>query len=342
MKTSHFSSMAQATQMGGAKIMRSLRKGFTLVELLVAMMITATLVILIMQMTNKGLEIFKVVSDEVATSSQARVAMRAMTSDIESMQMRLGDNKYQWFLARSDQRASDALQGMKVPYSAQCIFFTSAFDRNPAVGSSEQLRDNYRNARAYNEDTQGDVNAVSYTLLFRDQILNIPGVAKGERGTFPLFSLYRQLISARDAHEELLGREDLESAYVPFETEESRSFLCENIVEMNFIFVVKYAPEISDTEVSRTSYDEIVVPVVGPKVDQTKLEVYGDRVVYNGRNYEGGFIAAVDISVTVVTEEGMNLINQVRLGMRKAPSVNEFFTKYTQTYARKISPPMAY
>ncbi len=320
----------------------ALRRGFTLLELLVAMVITSMLVLIIMQMTSKGLEIWKTVTDEVATSSRARVALRTIANDFESIQMRLGDNKYEWFFAKGDNEASNALKGMKIPYTTRCVFFTSAFDRNPAVGSSDSLRSNYRSARAHNADTQGDVNAVGYRLLYRDQILNVPASSRkgSSQGAFPLFSLYRQLISPRDAYEKIMAKESLEAAYIPFERDDKKNFICENNIEFNLVLTIAYASGKSGNS-NRTYYEHVTVPVISSKTSQSSIRIFGDRIEVGGKSLENAHIASANVSVTVVTEEGMNVINQIRLGRRPAEKIDTFLQKYTRTYARRIAPPMA-
>ncbi len=320
----------------------TIRRGFTLLELLVAMVITSMLVLIIMQLTSKGLEIWKTVTDEVNTSSRARIALRTVANDIESMQIRLGDNQNQWFFAKGDSKVSTALKGMRIPMSTQCVFFTSAFDRNPAVGSSDSLRANYRTARAHNTDTQGDVNAVGYRLLFRDQILNIPGSnARKSQAIYPLYSLYRQLISPREAHEKMLGKENLEAAYAHFEQDDEKNFLCENIIEFNLILTISYASGSANSQ-GRANFETITIPVISTKSSRSDVEIYGDRIEVRNKELPNGHITAANISVTVVTEEGMSVINQVRLGRRPAPKLDEFFRRYTRTYARRVSPPASF
>ncbi len=315
------------------------RRGFTLVELLVAMAITALLVLVIMQLILQGLNIWKDTTEEVETRSRARAALITMGHDFESMQIRMGDNKYQWFFAKSDNSASGAIKKIKIPRSTQCVFFASALDRSPSVGSDDNIRSNYRTARAHNADTQGDVNAVGYRLLYRDQILNIDGKSGSETGAFPLFSLYRHLVSPRKAYQDLLGKENLEQAYVPFEQKDEENFLCENIIEMNLVLSIDYANTEAQAEDSRVEYEQVLVPIINSRGKGKDVAVYGDRIEVAGTKYEGARIVSVNISVTVVTEEGMNLIDQVRKGRRKAPKPAEFFREYTRSYSTRVSPP---
>ncbi len=319
-----------------------LRRGFTLIELLVAMTITAMLVYIIMQMTSQGIDIWKSVNQDVETSSRARVAMRAIANDFESMQIRHDDNDYQWFYSKTENVEGGGPKGLKIPKSAQMVFFTSAIDRNPAVSSSESLRESYREARNHNIDTQGDINAVGYRLMFRDQILNIDGKDKNAKGSFPLFALYRQLVPPRKAFDDLLGQTNLEQAYVSYEQDDQNYFLCENIIEMSLILDIQSAQEQSSAKDARPSYETISVPIIGSNSNNAKVAIFGDRIEINATKYENARVVSANISVTVVTEEGMHLINQVHHGRRIAPKPAEFFQRYTRSFAHRVSLPSSF
>ena len=214
--------------------------GFTLVELIVAMAITAGLVWVIMQLTNQGVSLWQKVQEDVSTSTSGRVALQTMAHDLESFQMK-GNNKYEWLFAKTEQehRGGAVPKGLQIPRSVQFVFFACAPDRNPAVSSSTSLRNNYREARAHNMDTQGDVNAVGYRLMYRDQVLNLDASDK-EKGIFPIFSLYRLVVPPRESYDRLMGQDSLQAAYVPFERQEMDNFLCENIVELSLMFNIEY------------------------------------------------------------------------------------------------------
>ena len=183
---------------------RTFFRGFTLIELMTAMAITGMLVVVIMQLTNQSIDLWRAVSEDVSTSSRSRVALQTIRRDFESFQMRGYDNKYQWLFAKADSSMDNVPKGLQVPRSAQCVFFACAPDRNPSVSSSTSLRKNYREARAHNRETQGDVSAIGYRLMFRDQILNLPGTDGESKGVYPLFSLYRQVVQPRSTFEQLL------------------------------------------------------------------------------------------------------------------------------------------
>ena len=276
----------------------------------------------------------------MSTSTRARAALQALSRDFESFQMRGYDNKYQWLFAKADESMDNVPKGLKIPRSAQCVFFACAPDRNPSVSSSTSLRQNYRQARAHNRDTQGDVNAIGYRLMFRDQILNMPGADGTDKGVYPLFSLYRQVVPPRPTFEQLLGKDNLESAYVRFEQDDEKNFLCENILELNITFTIRYASSQADAEEGRVDYEVVSVPIVASHRRTNKVAVYGDRIVAGGTTYENARIDSAMVSITVLTEEGASLVEQIRQGRRRAPKkMADFFAKYTRSYSRLVSLP---
>lgn len=315
------------------------RGGFTLIELITAMAITSILVLVIMQLTNQGIDLWNNVREDVSTTSRSRVALQVMSHDFESFQMRAGNNRYEWMFAKDSDELAGAPKGLKIPRSVQCVFFACAPDRNPSVSSSTSLRSNYREARAHNRDTQGDVSAIGYRLMYRDQILNLPGSDGEDAGAFPLFSLYRQVVSPRDSFEQLMGRDSLEAAYGSFEQEDEKKFLCENIIEMNLSMTIRYSDETADAESGRVGYRSLTVPVISSGSKRSKINVYGDRIEVNGATYRNARIAMVSISMTVLTEEGVGVVNQMRTGRRRAMKQAEFFARYTKSFSHLVALP---
>lgn len=311
-----------------------LRRGFTLVELMTAMAITAILVTIIMELTNQGVDLWKSIREDVSTTTRARTALQTMSRDFESFQMRAGDNKYEWMFAKADKALSGVPKGVEIPRSAHCVFFACAPDRNPSVSSSVSLRSNYRESRAHNRETQGDVNAIGYRLMYRDQILNLPGNNKSDTGAYPLFSLYRQVVSPRNSYETLLGTDNLSGAYDAYKQNDEKNFLCENILEMSMVVTVRYPSGGNDKS---ASYQVTSVPVITSSGKGHQVDVYGDRIEVDGNGYPNARITSANISITVVTEEGMSIIEQVRRGRRRMPS--DFFARYTRSFARMVSVP---
>ena len=317
-----------------------IRRGFTLIELMTAMAITAILVLVIMQMTTKGIDIWRLVQEDISTASRARIAMDCVSHDFEAMQWRIGDNRYEWLFARAAKDLKGVDKDMKIPRSAQCVFFTSPIDRNPTVSSDESMRRSYRDTRAHNSETQGDVLCVGYRLLYRDQVLNLPADKNSrDEQSFPRFSLYRHLVTPRTTFERLLGVLNLKTAYGPYESEDEQHFLCEDILEFNVTFTIRHSVGKGDPVRGYPNYETTVVPVISSTGKEKEIEVYGDRIEVDGKVLYNPRIDSVNIAMTVLTEEGANIMEQVRQKRRRAPKAADFFHRYTRSFSTTVMPP---
>ncbi len=330
------------------------QRAFTLVELLVAMTITTILVFIILTVTNQSVEIFRVAREDVDTNSRGNIALNALVNDFQAIQIGTGSNNYEWLFAKSDDTASSALsikrtrtqkaQKSAIPLSVECLFFASTKDRNPAVSSNNSLRESYRRTKAHNIDTQGDVNAVGYRLLYRDDVLR-PGETgtkkktKGKVDDFPLYSLYRQLISPRDAYTYLMGKSNLAAAYESYRDVQEGNLLCENIIDMNLVFTIDYNDQAVPLDTGRVSYQQVSVPIISSRGRQEDVRVNSDHISVSGKDYENARIVSINISFTVVTEEGMHFIERVRTGKARITDRAQFMSRYTRTYSARVAPP---
>lgn len=316
-------------------------RGFTIVELITAMAITAVLVLVIVQLTRQSIDLWKGLQDETNSTSAASLALQTMSRDLESFQMRSGNPNYQWFFAEVDGAMKGQPKGLSVPKSARCIFFVCAPDRNPPVGAKSSSRDSYRNILASNTDTQGDVGTVGYRLMYRDQILNLES-KQGDRHMFPLFSLYRQVVNPRETYDYVMGRENLNEAYKRYESDEKKYFLCENIVELSMTFHVEYTTESSAVRGNAPTYESVTVPILSSSArgGERRFRMWGDRAMADGNVLRHARVVSATISMTVLTEEGVALIEQVRHGQRRAPKLEDFFSRYTRSYARSVTMPV--
>ena len=318
-----------------------LRRAFTLVELITAMAITSILVILIMQLTNQGISLWKAIQEDTSTSAGARLALQSIGRDLESIQLRSTTDNTQWLYAEVDSAIRGVPRGLSIPKSARCIFYACVPDRNPGVSSSSSLRNSYRNLLSSSPDTQGDVSAVSYRLKFRDHILNLPS-RKGDTQSFPLFSLYRNIVSPRDTFDQMLGTDNLEGTYNQFVGAEDKAFLCENIVELNVILNVEYADENTSGNSEQPQYRHESVPILSSSAGKSKRRfyLYGMKAETEGHRMENARVLSAEISITVLTEAGVALIEQVRLGQRRPPKLEEFFSRYTRSYSQSVPMPL--
>lgn len=344
---------------------------FTLIELLAAMTITSVLVLVIVSLTSRGVDIWRWVLQDVRTTTLARTAMDTMTKDFESMQFRSG-NPFEWMLVQRDsdltsratrtaasrKKTRNALnevrsnvmtmgpEGAKITNASQMVFFTTATDRNPAKSSMDMRKDRLI----------GDVNCVGYKLMYRDQILDQDATAESDG--FPVYSLYRNLISAEDTVQHLLGQSDLGTAYARYRQDETvpSNFLVENIVEMTLIFEVDYQKQSGGSSNNKSNKDatqreSVLVPIMTTGANRlgscSQLDVYGNRLDIVGSSVNvddltSGRVTGVTISMTVVTDEGMALVDQIRQKKRPAPSPEEFFERYTRSFTQRVLLPMSH
>ena len=319
------------------------RKAFTLIELVTAMAITAVLVVIIMQLTNQSINLWKVLREDTSSAATARLALQTLSRDLESLQMRSSDkDHYQWLLAEVDTAMRGVPRGLSIPRSARCVFFTCAPDRNPAVSSTPaSMRSSYRDMLAASEQYQGDISAVGYRLLFRDHILDL-AARNGDTESFPLFSLYRNIVSPRDTYENLLCKDDLQSSYAQFQGAEEKSFLCENIVELSITFTVRYLDESNSDAEKGPTYITTTVPILSSNSKRgiDRFRLYSDSADMEGGNImKNARIVSAELSMTVLTEEGVALVEQVRQGQRRAPKLEDFFSRYTRSYSRSVTLP---
>ncbi|OCA03026.1 PulJ/GspJ family protein [Akkermansia glycaniphila] len=314
--------------------------GFTLIELMVAMAITTILVVIIVTLTTRGIEIWKNITQEISTSSKAQIALQTMCDDLQCLQIRRG-NDYEWFYAANDEKVlgtDGGPQGLRITNSAQLIFFTSSIDRNKAVESEQ------KNTKADLYKAQGDINAVGYRLMYRDQILNIDGNAgKG----FATYSLYRQIVSPKQTYQNLLAQTDLKRAYNRYEENDKKHFLVENIIEMTLVLEVEYTT-VNGTGSKKQLRREIKsIPIISTSSGgeaYKSVEVFGDRLAVSktggkaDSDMEQGRILAASITMTVVSDEGMNIVQNARKNGR-TPNQADFFRKYTNSYSQSVMLP---
>lgn len=268
------------------------RSGFTLIEIMVAAVITIIMIGLVIQITSEVLNIWNRSVGKLSANAEARIAMEVITSDLETAIFR--NDGLRWLEARDD-NSLPTIGG----YSTQTIslaFFTTALDR--------RLEDNSRNP------IPGNVSAVEYKLVYQDPVTGDPDP---EDNTY---ALHRRLIDPVTTFSSLLGAEDQTNfgswlntqvtadsrvdldAYSP--TGAAEHYLAGNIVNFQVTFYVIDVNEEGDE-----------VPVVVPS-----------PVQYGGPNssvgpqapLDSGFrhpIEYAEISLTIVSDEGMQILRNL-------------------------------
>lgn len=333
-------------------ISRKKTAGFTLIELMTAMAITSILVVIIVGLTSVGVNFLQTVREDVRSSSVSRPALSTLSTDIESMHLRTGNN-FEWLYAAKDPYMQDASMKMgpqkaRAANAAQLLFFSSSADRSSAVDSDGQKLERIGVGA-------GDVNLISYRLIYRDHILDADATA--ESPGFPVFALYRNVVPADLTYEggqggpALLGQKDLQTAYSSRERFEAdpTNFLSENIVEFTIAFEVEYEsrPGSSNSSGTGSNSSTIMIPILASKTtksveDCNEFRIRGNNIYVNGSagstpGISAGRVVAVIISMTVITDEGMGYVDQMRKSKGGASMpAQRFFEKYSRNYTQRI------
>ena len=208
-------------------------KGFTLLELMVAMSVTVILLGMVTFMTGVSMDGYKGSRDKVVAGRQAKEALDAITKDFEAMVARADGSDNMWLYAEVEPNLSTALggpAGKTITNAPRLIFFTGAPDRYDGdIGGTN--------------DNGGDVSAVAYRLAYRDQI---SGTAANAVGAFPSFTLYRHLLIRMQRLRIVLGQVNLTAPVAPAVNQftdaldfTAENVLAENIYELTVTFLVQ-------------------------------------------------------------------------------------------------------
>jgi len=323
-------------------------KGFTMLELLVAMSVTVILLGMVTFMTGVSMDGYKGSRDKVLGGRQAKEALEAITQDFEAMVARADGSNNMWLYAAVEPKLSPPLSGAPLALSGpagkatanscQLIFFTSAPDR-------------YGGDIGGNTDQGGDVSAVAYRLMYWDPISSQLDPDDNDTGDFPTFTFYRHLVDPNDTFENLLGVDDLEKEYRvqqpssddPVNTPyyklglEAESVIAENIYEFTITFLVQTGVGISRFTIGDESPEQV------PAGPYHAFAIKGNRVYVIdakpsnfpnidknwGAAIEEGQLAGVEINMTVLSERG--LVMTQKGGMSRQDIINEYGTHYTDT-----------
>lgn len=307
------------------------KRGFTLMELMVAMAITTIIVTVLVSITSIALDTWNRSRAELRASRQAKSMIDTMARDFESLVTRKG-NTNEWLSAIVDPDLGSLGDGVKSENAARLIFFTAATDRyNGKIGDPT-------------DDLGGDVSCVAYQLEYRDPIE--PSAASN----FKTFVLNRLLVDPKKTFDGLLGKTDetksLESVFnAAFGSliSDPDNFVCENVFQFSVTFHVQVTdtaqtPSVFTVPVTIASSGKttksFVVKGTGIKAD----EISGGSVT--PAQLAAGRITAMEVSVTVISDFG---IDQLRTRFKsKSPSPEELadlLAKHSYEYTKLVQLP---
>jgi len=280
---------------------KRLSRGFTLIELMVAMAITTVIVTVLVSITGIALDSWQRGRAEIRASRQAKSMLDTMAKDFESMVSRRGNN-FEWMYAKVSGELPGPSSNMS-SNAADLIFFTAATDR-------------YLGQIGTKDDLGGDVSCVAYKLAYQD-----PVTGKDDEAS-STFVFYRMLINPDQTFKDLLGQEDLNNAFSSNEDKikEVENFVCENVYQFTLTFQVEVAQQTGSTTTTvpvRVSLGENgagqYMRLLGNGLDtdaaagQLKPSVSLDEL-------KAGRLTGVEIGITVLSDSAV-----IRLGGTQLP-----------------------
>lgn len=315
------------------KIQRTstIKRGFTLMELMVAMAITTIIVTVLVSITSIALDTWNRSRAELRASRQAKSMIDTLARDFESLVTRRG-NTNEWLSAIA---STDAIgKKLESTNASELIFFTAATDRyNGNIGNSTI-------------DKGGDVSCVAYRLAYRDPI------STGGSSKFETFVLNRVLVNPDSTFKDLLGKTDstkpasslgnvfAASTYAAG-LDKPENFVCENI----FQFTVTFHVQVTDT--TQTPPVQVDLPVTisqknsGQSTKTFTIQGTGLKTEISGGKYTpeqvaAGRVTAMEVSVTVISDFG---IDQLRVRPFTDSQRAEFLAKNSYEYTKLVQIP---
>jgi type II secretory pathway pseudopilin PulG len=319
--------------------LNSHKKGFTLIELMVAMGIAIIIMGLLVGITNVAMGAWQRSRAEVRASRQAKAMLDVMAKDLECLVLRSG-NANEWLYAKTETTMPGNANDRSTN-AAEFIFFSAATDRyNGGAGTAA--------------DKGGDVCTVSYKLAYQDPL-------EGADNSNSTFVFYRQLVDPKPTFDTLLGKPDLKTAFTAtagnnrYETRNTAGvnsadakygFVCENIYQYSITFRI----DVTVTTGTGATAVTVVKPVrvtLGENASATTFRVYGDRIDTDAKassemsittdQIKAGRLTGAEISITVLSDFGLNQLKNRTFSNADAKA--KFLAEHSYEFAKSIDLP---
>jgi prepilin-type N-terminal cleavage/methylation domain-containing protein len=296
------------------------KSGFTLMELMVAMAITTIIVTVLVSITSIALDTWNRSRSELRASRQAKSMVDTLARDLESLVTRRG-NKNEWLTALTPSTLPGG--NLKSANACELIFFTAATDR-------------YEGQIGTPDDKGGDVSCVAYELGYKNPIT-------ANSSDFETFVLNRLLVNPDDTFQDLLGQENLDTAFNSYKSQldEPKNFVCENIYQ----FTVTFHVQVAQTSGTTTTLVDVPITVGNSSSGQSSKEfrITGEGNVvtsaitgFTADELKSGRLTGVEIGITVLTDFG---IDQLRNRSFTSTQQAEFLAKNSFQYTKLVQLP---
>lgn len=292
------------------------KKGFTLIELMIAMAIAIIIIMFLISITYFAMDAWGNSRSELRAARQARAMVETMAADLEAFVSRSG-NDYEWLTAtQSAQAAGDQ---WKSSNQVDLVFFTAPMDR-------------YNGYIQTSKDKGGDVACVGYQLNYRDPINTV--------GEFKTFVFNRMIVDPDQAFLKLLAKPNLLGAFSSYmaDIQEPNHFVCENIHQFTMTFHV----EVSVPNGAATVIEPRQVTLSSSGSNAKSFKVKGNQIEIDQDDdlVAAGRIKSVEISVTVLSDAAIDLLRaRFKSQSPSADDKLQILKKYGYQYAKRIEIP---
>ena len=300
------------------------KRGFTLMELLVAMAITTIIVTVLISVTSIALDTWNRSRSELRASRQAKQMIDTMARDFEGLVIRRS-TPHEWLTANHTSSSTPIGVQLQSTNASKLIFFTAATDRyNGEIGTTN--------------DIGGEVSCVAYKLDYKD-----PMSPTGS--TFKTFVLNRLLVNPNDTFNDLLGKANLETAFATHDSKlsDQENFLCENVFQFSVTFHV---------QVTKSDGTSVTVPIAlgsasGARTTKS-FKVNGTEIVCDATGgasgsttvtdaeIKAGRVTAVELSLTILTDFA---IDQLKSRSFNDTQKADFLAKHSYQYIKLVQVP---
>jgi prepilin-type N-terminal cleavage/methylation domain-containing protein len=310
----------------------SLKRGFTLMELMVAMAITTIIVTVLVSITSIAMDTWNRSRSELRASRQAKSMIDTLARDFESMITRRG-NANEWFSAIVENQKVG--RRMESTNASKLIFFTAATDRyNGQLNGADNI------PNTADDPPGGDVSCVAYELQYKDPFTT------GGTGNYDTFVMSRLLVNPDLTFRDLLGKSDLTASFAQYASRVSNpeNFVCENVFQFSVTFNVQIS-QVSGTGANPTTTLLNVPITVGPNGGGNSSKAF--RILGTGIQADAtsavspaqlaaGRLTSMQVSITVISDFGIDqLRNRNFTGNQQA----EFLAKNSYQYSKLVQLP---
>jgi prepilin-type N-terminal cleavage/methylation domain-containing protein len=322
----------------------SQKRAFTLLELLVAMTITALIVASLVSITSIAIDTWNRSRSELRAARQAKSMVDTMARDFEALVTRRGTDQIEWLSAKAESVSSSTS-------AASLIFFTAATDRyDGEIGTSTDLG--------------GDVSCVGYQLAWKDPIKDPSDPIDDKFETFVLNRLLLDPMIEKFKDEkippllrgafDLLGFQEypLNDIFMPLEKsfeklneklksndqnylDSENNFVCENV----FQFAVTFHIQMPVTVGTTTIPNKLVT--IGPNGTFQGLRIKGTGIVTDPEDttLTGGRITSVGISLSVLSDAGVEQLRKKPGLANDQEKFAEWLAKNSYQYSKLVQLP---